>query len=74
VLAAGPKRRGFKPDRSDSLNSDKNPQYTFIRTGSKAGGSMSEDFTAGKKTLRSMIGMLRQENSRTFLATYLSHC
>jgi hypothetical protein len=38
VLVTGPKSRGFKPDRSKG---DKNPQHTFLRIGSKAGGPMS---------------------------------
>jgi hypothetical protein len=36
-----PKQRIFKGDR--------NPQHTFLQMGSKAGGPMSEDFTACQK-------------------------
>jgi hypothetical protein len=42
VLATGPKVRRFKPARGDGLfKGDKNPQHTFLRRGSKAGGPMS---------------------------------
>jgi hypothetical protein len=44
VLATGPKGvpRGW------IFKGDKNPQYTFLRMGSKAGGPMTHDFTACK--------------------------
>jgi hypothetical protein len=42
VLATVPNGRGFKPCRDDGFfKGDKNPQHTFLRMGSKAGGSMS---------------------------------
>jgi hypothetical protein len=37
--------------------------------GSKAGGPMSQAFTACQRTLGSMIEMLHQQNSRAFPAT-----
>jgi hypothetical protein len=42
VLTTGPKGRGFEPGEGDRFfKGDKNPQHTFLRTGSKAGGPMS---------------------------------
>jgi hypothetical protein len=42
VLAIGPKVRGYKPGRGRWIfQADKNPQHTFLRMGSKAGGRMS---------------------------------
>jgi hypothetical protein len=42
---------------------DTNPQHTFLLMGNKTGDPMPYDFTACKRTLRSMIEMLRQQNS-----------
>jgi hypothetical protein len=42
VLATGPKGRVFKLSRGDGFfKGDENPQHTFLRMGSKAGGPMS---------------------------------
>jgi hypothetical protein len=42
VLATGPKGHGFKPGRGDGfLMAIKNPQHTFLRIESEAGGPMS---------------------------------
>jgi hypothetical protein len=42
MLATGPKGRGFEPGQDDRFfKDDKNPQHTFLRMGSKAGGPMS---------------------------------
>jgi hypothetical protein len=61
VLATRSKGRGFKPGRCDGfLILMKIAQHTFLRMGNKAGGHMSLDFTARKRTLHSMIEMLRQ--------------
>jgi hypothetical protein len=43
MFATGPKGRGFEPGQGDGFfKSDKNPQHTFLRMGSKAGGPMSK--------------------------------
>jgi hypothetical protein len=47
VFATGPNGGRFKPGRGDGFfKGDKNPQHTFLRMGSKAGGPMLKDFTA----------------------------
>jgi hypothetical protein len=46
VLTIGLEVRGIKPCRGRWIfKGDKNPQYTFHRRGTKAGGPMSLDFT-----------------------------
>jgi hypothetical protein len=63
-LATGPKGRGFKPGRGEGFS-----QHNFLRMGSihiiRLYGTL--------KTLRSMIEMQRQQNSKTFLANSLLH-
>jgi hypothetical protein len=47
VLAIGIKVHGFKPSRGRRIfKGDINPQHAFLWTGSKAVGSMSQNFTA----------------------------
>jgi hypothetical protein len=47
VLAIGPKVCGFNPGRGRRIfKGDKNPQYAFLRRGSKVVGLVSLDFTA----------------------------
>jgi hypothetical protein len=35
VIATGPKGRGSNPVKAMDFKGDKNPQHTFLRTGSK---------------------------------------
>jgi hypothetical protein len=52
VLATGLNDRGFNPGRGDGFKGDQNPQHTFLRMGSKAGGPMSLRFYGVLNPLR----------------------
>jgi hypothetical protein len=41
VLALDPRDAGSNPAEATDFNGDKNQQHTFLRMGSKAGGTMS---------------------------------
>jgi hypothetical protein len=71
VIATGPKGRGFKPGQGDGFLRAKNPQHTFLRMGSKAGGPMSHVFY-GMLNIPGGISDTDRQNSDSFVhSSYL---
>jgi hypothetical protein len=68
VPPIGTKVRGIIPGRGRCIfKGDKIPQHTFLRRGSKVVGPTSQDFTACKKSLRSMN---KDNSSAKFIVSF----
>jgi hypothetical protein len=74
VLATGPNERGFKPGPDDGFSRSIKIRSTPSFRREVKPEAYVVRFCGMLKTLRSMIEMLRQLNSRTFLVNSLLHC